>query len=367
MAKTSRKPIGLAIIGTGGMAHAHADSFAKIPGCRLLAACDIDGERAAAFARKFDIPHAFSDLREVLARPDISAVSIVTPDAFHTPLSLACLRAGRHVLCEKPLALNYPDARKMARAAARAGVVNLVNFTYRNWPALEGVAAAIRAGTLGELRHVEANYLQSWLSSKVWGDWRTSPQWLWRLSSAHGSKGVLGDIGVHILDFATYPAGPLRELTCRLKTFPKAPGDRVGDYVLDANDSAVIMAEFANGALGVIHTTRWSGGHVNRLFLKISGTLGAVEIDSDRSTTSYRLSAGKNLDAGKWEEVACPPVPSIYQRFIQSIRQSPAQGQKTPASASVPDFARGAEIQRLLDACFTSESEKRSLSFIKRG
>lgn len=348
--KRRKRPVKLAIIGTGGMANAHAERFAKVEGCELVAACDVDYDRAAAFSEKHRIPKAFGSTAELLAKSNCEAVSIVTPDPFHAPLSIQCLNAGLHVLCEKPLAVTYPDARKMVAAAKKAGTINMVNLSYRDWPAIQAVAGLVQSGGIGEVRHVEASYLQAWLASKVWGDWRTTPAWLWRLSSGHGSKGALGDVGVHIVDFATYPVGPISSVYCRLKAFNKAPRNRVGEYKLDANDSAILNVEFANGALGTIHTTRWCGGHANRLFLKIAGTLGSVEIDSDRSTTSYRICSGDNLDTGLWTDVEVSPTPNNYERFIEGIltRQN-----------DQPDFARGAEVQKVLDACFVSDAEHR--------
>lgn len=345
----SKKSVRLAILGTGSMARFHATRFNEIPGCKIVAASDVDLARAEEFAAKYGIPAAFAGAGELFEKADFDAVCIVTPDAFHAPLSLEAIRAGKHVLCEKPLAVTWPDAKRMAAAAKKAGVINMVNFSYRGWPAIQAVAAVVRRGEIGEVRHVEASYLQAWLASKIMGDWRTKPAWLWRLSSKHGSKGVLGDVGVHIVDFATFPAGHLASVYCRLKTFPKAPRNRVGEYILDANDSAVLNVEFQNGTLGTIHTTRWCGGHSNRLFLKISGTRGTVEIDSDRTTTGYRICAGKDLDKGAWREVAAPAVPNIYQRFIKSIRTG---------KQDQPDFARGAEIQKILDACFVSDARR---------
>jgi predicted dehydrogenase len=349
--KNHRKPgtVRLAIIGTGGMANHHARQFATVKGCRIVAACDIDMERARVFAAQHGIPAAYGDAAKMLREEEIDAVSIVTPDAAHMPVSLQCLRAGKHVLCEKPLALNAKDAAKMVAAAKKARVVNMVNFSYRDWPCIQAAAAAVRRGDIGEVRHVEASYLQAWLASKVWGDWRANPSWLWRLSGKHGSKGALGDVGVHIIDYATYPAGPIREVYCRLKTFPKAPGDRIGDYHLDANDSATLNVEFANGALGVIHTTRWAPGHANRLALKICGTLGSIDLDSERSTDSYRVCRGRDLDRGVWKEVRCKPVPGAYSRFIAAIRSG---------QSGEPDFARGAEVQRVLDAAFASDAAR---------
>ena len=346
----SKKRVRLAVIGTGGMANFHADNFKKVAGCELVAACDVDAARVRTFADKHGIPLAFADAAELLAGAEFDAVTIVTPDAFHAPVALSCLKAGKHVLCEKPLALNYSDAKKMVAAAHKAGVINMVNFSYRDWPCIQGAAAAVRRGDIGEIRHVEASYLQAWLPSKIWGDWRTNPAWLWRLSTEHGSKGALGDVGVHIVDYATFPCGPVKEVFCRMKAFPKAPEDRVGNYKLDANDSAILTVEFANGAIGTIHTSRWVGGHANRLALKISGTLGTISMDSELSTTSFQICNGKNLDRCAWREVSCKAVPTNYERFIAAIRSG---------KPGEPDFARGAEVQRVLDACFVSEQKRR--------
>jgi predicted dehydrogenase len=350
MSPASKRLVRLAIIGTGGMAENHARNFLKDRSCRLVAACDVDAAKLEAFADRHDIPGRYADTRELLAHADVDAVSVVTPDAFHAPITLLCLKAGKHVLCEKPLALNHAEALRMTAAARRAGVVNMVNFSYRDWPCIQGIARALRRGDLGEVRHVEANYLQGWLASNIRGDWRKNPSALWRLSTRHGSKGVLGDIGVHIVDYATFPCGPVREVYCRLRAFPKAPRNRVGQYVLDANDSAVLNVEFANGALGVIHTSRWVGGHANRLALKIAGTQGTLSMDSEVSTTSYKICNGSGLRKCEWREVACAPVPTNYQRFLRAIRSG---------KPGEPDFARGAEIQRVLDACFESDRLRR--------
>ncbi|TGS36171.1 Gfo/Idh/MocA family protein, partial [Mesorhizobium sp. M8A.F.Ca.ET.182.01.1.1] len=123
---------------------------------------------------------------------------------------------------------------------------------------------------IGKVRHLEASYLRSWLVSKAWGDWMTESKWLWRLSTKHGSNGVLGDVGIHILDFASYGAGSdVQRIFTRLKTFDKYEGNKIGAYDLDANDSFTMTAELENGAMGVIHASRWATGHLNELRLRI--------------------------------------------------------------------------------------------------
>ncbi|MCC5844180.1 MAG: Gfo/Idh/MocA family oxidoreductase [Verrucomicrobia bacterium] len=344
--------IKLALIGTGGMANAHARSFNDIRGVKLVAACDVDAKRVAEFAKTYSIPKTYTSVEALLAESDCDAVSVVTPDTWHAPISLQAMKAGKHVLCEKPLATNYPDAKKMADAARRRGVINMVNFSYRNASALQAAADLVASGKLGEVRHVSASYLQSWLTCNAWGEWTTSPTWLWRLSSEHGSKGVLGDIGVHILDFASYPVGKMKSVNCKLHTFKKARGNKIGPYKLDANDSALIRVEFANGAMASVETTRFATGHINRLFLSIHGTLGALRMDLDTSYDEMEVCLGEDRHRQAWKTVKCKKTPSIYQRFVNSIRTG---------DVDQAGFKRGAEIQKALDACFVSDAEDRTI------
>ena len=187
--------------------------------------------RAKAFAEANGIGRAFDGLDAALAWGKFDAAINCTPDGVHMATTLALLAAGKHVFCEKPLAPNHHDAFAMTEAAEAGGLINMVNLTYRNSPALQKARAMVEAGALGALRHVEASYRQSWLVSKAWGDWRVEDKWLWRLSTRHGSTGVLGDVGIHILDFATYGAADeIVRVQGDLATFHKAEGDRIGNY-----------------------------------------------------------------------------------------------------------------------------------------
>jgi len=345
--------IKLAIIGTGGMANVHAEKFTEIKGCKVTAACDVDAERVGVFAKKHKIGQTFIDLDELFKSGDFDAVANVTPDRFHASISLQALEHGKHVLCEKPLAVHYPDAAKMALAAEKAGVIHMVNFSYRNSSAIQKAHKLVSAGALGRIIHVEGSYLQSWLSQNAWGDWRTSPGWLWRLSTSHGSKGVLGDVGVHLLDFASFPVGAMTSIDCTLHTFAKAPEDKVGDYVLDANDSAIITVRYEGGALGSLRATRWATGHHNSISLSLFGEEGALKIDLDKSYKDLEICKVKNRAAGAWITLPCGESPSIYQRFITSIKKG---------VNDQPDFARGAAIQKALDACEQSHLESRTVS-----
>ncbi len=343
-------PIRLLIVGTGGMARNHAEAFAAIAGVQIVGGVDPRAEPRAAFCAAHGIPHGFSSVAEALAWGGFDAVTNVTPDAAHHATTLPFLAAGKHVLCEKPLATNAADAAEMADAAARAGLVNMVNLSYRNVPALQKAAALVRQGAIGTIRHFEASYLQSWLTQDAWGAWDKESQWLWRLSTAHGSKGVLGDVGIHILDYATFIAGhAVAEISCRLATFDKAPGGRIGDYLLDANDSATMQLVLDNGALGTVAATRFASGHLNDLRLRLYGDKGGLQVLFERGTSRLLGCFAPDLQTALWSEIDCPPVPTIYQRFIAAIR-----GEIAPD----PTFARGAALQRLLDSAEDSAARR---------
>lgn len=343
------QPVRILILGTGGMARNHAEAFAAIPGVTLVAGIDTRAEQLAAFQKAHSIPHGFASVQEAIAWGEFDAVTNVTPDAAHYVTTLPFLAAGKHVLCEKPLATNAKDAEEMTAAAAKAGVVNMVNLSYRNVPALQHAAQMVRDGAIGTIRHFEASYLQSWLTQPAWGHWDKEPQWLWRLSTKHGSKGVLGDVGIHILDFATYIAGmDATQVSCLLQTFDKAPGGQIGEYVLDANDSATMQVRLSNGALGTVAATRFATGHLNDLRLRLYGQTGGLEVTFEKAVSHLRACLGEDIHTGTWKDVDCPPVPTIYQRFIAAIRgEGPAD----------PDFARGAALQRLLDRAELSAAE----------
>lgn len=341
--------IRLLILGTGGMANTHAEEFAKIPGVQIVAGVDTKPAQLQEFCTTHHIPNAFDSLDKALAWGEFDAVTNVTPDAAHYPTTMPVLAAGKHVLCEKPLATNAAQAQEMAAAAEKAGVVNMVNLTYRNVPALQKAAEMVREGKIGRIRHFEASYLQSWLTQPAWGDWQSETQWLWRLSTAHGSKGVLGDVGIHILDFASFIAAQdIREISCRLAVFDKAPGGKIGDYVLDANDSATMQVVTENGALGTVSATRFATGHLNDLRLRIYGDQGGLEVGFERQESRLRACLDEDIQSAEWREITCPPVSTVYERFIGAIRGD---------NAAEPNFFRGASLQKLLDRAEESDAQ----------
>ncbi len=190
--------------------------------------------------------------------------------------------------------------------------------------------------------------------SKAWGDWRTESKWLWRLSRKHGSNGVLGDIGIHILDFASYGSGlDIEHVFARLKVFDKAPGNRIGEYVLDANDSFTMAVDFSNGALGVIHASRWATGHFNELRLRVYGEKGGVEVQHRHDGSLLRVCLGADVETGSWAEMDVPPVETNYQRFAEAVKTG---------KTLQPDFRHAAELQKVLDLALMSDSDHKELA-----
>ncbi|MBZ9919306.1 MULTISPECIES: Gfo/Idh/MocA family protein [unclassified Mesorhizobium] len=344
----------LLILGTGWMAQEHARQFSAIDGVDIVGAVDLDPARVGEFADGFNIPNRFTVLEEALQWGAFDAVANVTPDRIHHPTTMKLIAAGKPVLCEKPLAENFGKAIEMAEAAEKAGIVNMVNLTYRNVAALQKARRMVQAGEIGTVRHVEASYLQSWLVSKFWGDWRSDPKWLWRLSRGHGSNGVLGDVGIHILDFASYGAAlGIDHVFCRLRSFDKAPGNRIGDYGLDANDSFAMTVDFSNGAFGVVHASRWATGHLNELRLRIYGDRGGLEVVHNLDGSSLKACLGENVDDGIWEELDAGTVATNYQRFADAVR--------TGVQAE-PSFRHAAELQKVLDLAVVSDEKRAELA-----
>jgi len=338
--------IGLGIIGTGGMAQVHASCFIWRKNMRLVACCDPDEKRLHPFAEKNKIPKAYTDYRELLADPRVDAVCNVTPDQVHCEVALAALAAGKHILSEKPLAATLDEARRMAEAARGAGVINMVHFSYRNSAGLRAAARLVAAGRIGRVIHVEASYLQGWLSTMNIAAVAQRPASLWRLSARHGSQGVLGDLGCHIIDLTTLLAGDIESLQATTRTFPKGvPGERVGEYRLDANDSFAATVRFKAGGLGTIHSSRWATGHPNSLRCRVYGDKGAVEVDLDRAQNSFRASLGKDIHKSEWKEYPAKPNPDLFTRFVRSM----VSGKNDPC-----DFQTGLKVQACLDACFRS-------------
>jgi predicted dehydrogenase len=347
--KTMNLKIG--IIGTGGMARAHARSYGLMKGVKTTCCCDIDRDKGEAFAKKWKVPAFYVDYTEMLEKEELDGVSVVTPDRMHADVSIAALRRGIGVLCEKPMADTLDQAKRMLEAARDSKAVNMINFSKRNFSGLQGAAHFVNSGGIGKIVHAEASYLQGWIVTNIWGNWREDPRFLWRLSDASGSNGALGDIGCHIYDLAGFLCGEISEIYCRTANYDKGvEGNRIGEYVLDANDSFVSAVRFAGGAVGTIHATRWAGGFADRQFARLAGEKGTVEFDSDAAPAAYRCFT---KEENRWKKVDCKPTPGNLERFVAGLRT----GENDSS-----DFENGFRVQSYLHDSLRSEREGRPVA-----
>jgi predicted dehydrogenase len=266
-------------------------------------------------ARRFDWQHVESDWRALVARDDVDLVDICTPGDTHAEIAVAALEAGKHVLCEKPLANSVDEAERMtaaAEAAAKRGVFAMCGFSYRRTPALALAKRMVEEGRLGTIRHVRAHYLQDWLSDE------NAPM-TWRLDKGKSGSGSLGDIGAHIIDTAQWLTGQkIAGVSALLETFvPERPlaGNLVGlggqgDAGAEAprgavtvDDAAIFSARFdggaaSAGAVGVFEATRYALGRKNAMRLELNGTKGSLAFDFEDMNVLSFYEAADSPDAG---------------------------------------------------------------------
>jgi predicted dehydrogenase len=288
--------IGVGMVGYKFMGRTHSNAYRQVahffdvdpvPKMRVLCGRDEAGVKAAA--EQLGWEGYETDYRKMVTRNDISLVDVASTGNSHYDVVMAALAAGKHVLCEKPLANSLEQAREMAEAAEKAGVVNMVNFNYRRVPAVQLAKQLIAEGKVGEIRHWRAVYLQDWIND---------PEFplVWRLQKDLAGSGALGDIAAHSVDLAHFLVGPIAEVTGALSTFIKerpletASGggtglSNVGSSELGqvtVDDAAMLLARFENGATGTFEATRLAPGRRNRNSFEINGSKGSIFFDLER-------------------------------------------------------------------------------------
>ncbi|NQZ56628.1 MAG: Gfo/Idh/MocA family oxidoreductase [Lentisphaeraceae bacterium] len=333
----------IAVIGTGKMGHVHAQNFKQVKGCKITACCDVDISSARRFAREFDVSNYYNKVEDLLAREEnLDAVAVVTPYDTHADIIQQCLERGLAVFGEKPLGGSAAEAEKLAKLAKNKKCVNMVNLVHRGSPELQKAAELVKAHGIGRVMHVEASCLQSWLTSDYWGDWKQTNAFLWRLSEEHGSNGVVNDLGASLLDFVSYVAGDFKELRISTRSFNKGVrGNKLQGYNLDSTDSAVISADFKDGAMGAIHMTRWASGEKNSLRLRVYGDEGGLTLDIEESGAKLQVCSGADRHKAKWRQLKMSKVPSTWQLFVDAVKQDEWKAQ--------PNFSHAAKLQGLLE------------------
>ena len=314
---TDPKPLRVGMVGYAfmGAAHSHAWRTAPRffdlplqPQLTAVAGRNHDGVRAAADRLGWESVE--TDWRRLIERDDVDLIDICTPGDTHAEIAIAALEAGKHVLCEKPLANSVEEAERMtlaANTAAKQGIASMCGFTYRRTPALALAKRFVEQGKLGDLRHIRAQYLQDWLSDE------NAPM-TWRLDKSKSGSGSLGDIGAHSIDAAQWVTGQtVTGVSALLETFvPERPfaGDLVGlgghgDLSFDAprgtvtvDDAAIFSARFNGGTIGVFEATRYALGRKNAMRLEVNGTLGSLAFDFEEMNVLSFYDAAESPDAG---------------------------------------------------------------------
>ncbi len=246
---TTEQKINLGIVGTGWWANTmHMPALSTCAQANVVACCGRKPEKTAAFAQKWGIPHQFNDYREMLASGLFDAVLVVTGNDSHFPIAMEAMEHDLHVLCEKPLALNYAEAAAMAAKANEKGLITTVPFTYRHMPSTCYLKQLIDDGYLGRPYHLAMRYYAGFA--------RTPGQYLWRFDKKLGGSGALADIGSHFLHVAEWMYGPVAAISAQLGAFiERAPADLNGESYVQADDSAMVMLRFQNGAQGIVHAS----------------------------------------------------------------------------------------------------------------
>lgn len=290
--------LNIGMIGGGFMGKAHSLAYAAmpmffwpvpaIPHRKMLAEVNEDLAREGAI--RFGFEKHTGDWRKVVEHPDVHIVDISTPNNTHAEIAIAAAEAGKHIICEKPLALNAEEAKRMLDAVEEAGVVHMVAFNYRRTPAVALAKKFIEEGAVGRILDFRGTYLQ---------DWSADPNGplSWRFQKSVAGSGTLGDIGTHVLDIARYLAGEITAVNAMLRTIiPERPIQQGGQDKLaasqkladapkapvDVDDEVITLLRFSNGALGTLEATRNAYGRNNFLTFEINGDRGSLYFNYER-------------------------------------------------------------------------------------
>lgn len=370
-------PLRIAMIGNGFMGAAHSQGWRTAPRFfdlpvhpEMAVVVGRNPQKNAQLAQTWGWAEASEDFEATIARDDIDVVDIVTPGHLHADMAIAALEAGKHVLCEKPLANTVDEAQAMAAAAEKAaanGVFAMVGFTYRRVPAASFARDLVARGAVGEIRQIRGQYLQDWLSD---------PQapLTWRMDKAKAGSGALGDIGAHAVDLAQFITGmSIESVSGIMETFVKerpvlaegqglsgTAGDERGPVTVD--DYASFNARFDSGALGAFEATRFATGRKNALRIEVAGDKGAILFDlEDMNAVQYYDATVPATEQGfrrifvteadhPYLEAWWPPGHMLgyehgFSHQAKDLVEAIAAGEQP-----TPSFTDGYQVQRVLDA-----------------
>jgi predicted dehydrogenase len=350
------RTIGVAIIGSGGIALAnHLPGFALCPQAKVVALCDADAGVLEKAKQSTGIARGSTDYRQIIAMEEVDAVVIATPNHVHAPIAIAAARAGKHVLCEKPISMNLVEAREMIAEADKANVRHMTAFTYRFVPSIRYMRHLVKTGAIGRPYHFRAQRFQDW-GTRYLG---------WRQSAATAATGEMGDMLSHRIDFAHFVLGPIGRVVGRTRRFVNERGGKVADV----EDFVSMLGDFAGSdATAVLESTkvatgRGEGGR-SRDYCEVNGDEGTLVVYSQEKPNVIEVGrkGGKGLETiDVPEEFLKIPQskrdvrsgdPVVTFRYDQDVEFVDAIEMKRPCE---PSFVDGARVQAVMEAILESE------------
>ena len=344
--------------------------FPDLPPIRRQVVADVSEELARRGAHQFGYDEWAVGWEEIVGRDDIDIVDIVTPNDSHRPIAEFALKHGKHVLCEKPLALSAAEARHMADQAREASTVNMVVFNYRRCPAVLEAKRLIDEGRIGKILNFRVLYLQDWAMPE-------GTPWSWRFGAAQAGSGALGDIGSHALDYALFLVGDIDSVSGAMDTYvtqrprPSATGgfdpsrSKGGSnemVAVDVDDCTIALLKFKNGALGTLEASRFAWGHKNHLDFEISGTKGALRFNWERSNELWFYAAEDRADIQGYRLITCGPaqpggeyfwpIPGLNTAYMETQVMQVGAFVRAIVSGQPADtgFEHGWQVQNVMEA-----------------
>ncbi len=381
------KQINVGMVGYKFMGKAHSQAykeapmfFPDAPQPVMKAICGRDQAGVEQAARQFGWEGAVTDWRELISRDDIDVIDINAPSNVHKEIALEAARAGKHIFCEKPLALTLADSREMLKAAEDAGVKHMVGFNYRFAPAVMLAKKLVEEGRLGRIYHFRAWFLQ---------DWIVDPNFplVWRLDKTVAGSGSHGDLGAHLIDLSHYLIGDMTEVIGMSETFVKerplaasmtglsAKGSAdapKGEVTVD--DATLFLSRFENGALGSFEATRYASGHRCTNSFEINGSKGSVKFDFERMNELQVYFTDDAEDVQGFRRVLATDPAHAYMDAWWPAGHTIGYGQTFTHEVvelmkaieedrqPVPNFVDGVKCQAVLEAVDRSIEERRWVS-----
>jgi len=362
----------IGMIGYGFMARAHSNAYRKVSNFFevkrkpvLEVACARNEANARAFADTWGYKSIETDWRKLVQRADVDAVDICAPNNLHCEIALAAAKAGKMILCEKPLAMDVEQGGRMVEAVAKAKVPNMVWYNYRRVPAVTMAKQLLDEGKLGKIFHFRAKFLQDWTMS---ADLPQGGQALWRLDVAAAGSGVTGDLLAHCIDTARWLNGEVDQVSAMTETFIKERKHNLTGKVepVGIDDACAFLARFKNGSLATFESTRYARGHKAQYVFEINGQDASVAWDLH---DLHRLEYFDHRDEGRlrgWRSIHVTDgdhpymshwwVPGLQIGYEHSFVHGVAdflEGLETGKSAQ-PDFADALATQRVCQAVLES-------------